>query len=780
MLIVDSCDARGLTVDMAGSPADRPAEAGHPGRSAQVYARVLRQALTVRADGGAGNAGLDGKPGVDEIVTIEIDDRGKPHREYEPPTPGEPGGTGAAGGAGGVARVFWADGVPAQVTASGGAGGSGGKGGKGGKGAPTAQGRQRPGAPDGPDGQPGPTGLAGTALAEQLPADKLWAKAREERGNDLLTAASQWVRTAAFRYRQVRGTPTSAEADTILELLQLAAAADPLRTDAPALKAQFLNGDNFLGLARNLDVVADFERFRARLESDRPWIEGLFTDAKALLTATSAAGLTEAQLQVQLATLDFTMRILEASQADAQFALTVATAEQKAAEARWSAALQEARDRKAELEEPIDWGGVVVVGLFALVGLIASAYLGEHAGKIIGSIPDLMTLGNVNFSGSEAETKVLKEAITAGGELSKIRASGAKDAAGHQKNGQIDIDAWAAKGVPVLISFAKFVKDIDEATGDAELKQLVKDLALRLQESLAAKARVASAQRQLEIATLRTQGVMQQRASYAQLHAQARSDAKLLRETALSLLSAVRHYGDIFLDCQVRAARAVEIYTRADQSAALRLDRWHVHPDTELDFEQNLIDPAEYQSRLLATTTELTVVALAAAFDAYDLSGFKDDVHYVTIDDPAQLAAFRQQLAVAVVVDNRDLAGTRWEAKTIAASVTLFGVTAATPTFPVVVTHGPRCTERLENGTEVTQYLQPQSTFVQVAVRDETAAGAAAPPTGNRPTEFWRRSVATEWLLSIEPGVAQARQVDLSGLTKIRLALSYMAKTPRP
>ncbi|KUN52656.1 hypothetical protein AQJ46_50705 [Streptomyces canus] len=110
------------------------------------------------------------------------------------------------------------------------------------------------------------------------------------------------------------------------------------------------------------------------------------------------------------------------------------------------------------------------------------------------------------------------------------------------------------------------------------------------------------------------------------------------------------------------------------------------------------------------------------AFDTYDLSPFKNDVHYVTITAPDRLAAFRQQLTIPLEVGAGDLAGNRWEAKTIAASVTLSGVTAATPTFPVVVTHGSQCTDRFKDGTEVTQYLQPQATLVQVAVRADTAA----------------------------------------------------------
>lgn len=780
VLVADTLDATALTVDVTGAPATKPADVGRPGRSARVIARDIRRALVVRATGGAGTAGVPGRVGADETFTIEYDDKGKPYREYEAPTPGEPGGNGGAGGSGGTARVLSSIGSGAQVTASGGTGGAAGAGGSGGKGALTPQGQRRPGAADGHGGQPGPSGLAGTAVSLQAPGGDFWVKARAELGADLVEIALHWLRVAEYRYRLVRGTPTPAEADIILNLLDAAAAADPARTDAVALKAQFLNGDNALGIPRNLDVVADFERYLRRVDVYGTLVDGLFDDAKNLLAATSAAGLTEAQLQVQLTTLDFTATVLEATLADAMATSAVARAEEKAATARWTSTLDQVSKRRVDLEQPIDWGGVVVVGLFAIVSLIADAYVGQYAGKLIGSIPDLMALGNVKFSGSDKETKVLKDAISAGGDLSKIRTAGAKDAAGHQNSdGMIDVEAWAADSVPVLISFAKFVKDMDEATGDPELKQLVKDLAMRLQEKLAATARVGAASRQVDLATMRIQGVNQERASYAQLHAKARDDLTLLRETAVSLLGVVRRHGDVFLDYQIRAARAVEIYTRSDQSAAMGLDRWHVHPDVELDFEEDLIDAVAYQSQLLASTTELAVGQLVSAFDAYDLSRFQPDVHYVTIKDPGLLDTFRTQLTTSVTVDPGDLAGERWEAKVVAAAVSLQGVTAATPSFALVVTHGSRCTDRLKDGTEVTQFLEPRTTLVQVtAAQGEVVTGAAAIPISERPTEFWRRSVATEWLLSIEPGVVESRKVDLNALTSIDLTWSYIALRP--
>jgi hypothetical protein len=275
---------------------------------------------------------------------------------------------------------------------------------------------------------------------------------------------------------------------------------------------------------------------------------------------------------------------------------------------------------------------------------------------------------------------------------------------------------------------------------------------------------------------LRVEGARRERDAYAKLHAQTQADAQLLRSTALALLAVVRRHGDTFLDYQVKAARAVEIYTLTDQSAALRLDRWHIHPDTELDYAQNLIDTVTYRSRLALSSGELAVAQLVTAFDDYDLSSFQQDVHYVTLNDQAHVDELRNSLSTWFSLKPEELAGDRWEAKVVAATVTLKGVTAATPTFALVLIHGPRCTDRLKDGTDVTAYLQPRETLLQITPTGGQATGAGAITANERPTEFWRRSVATEWVLVLEPAVVQQRSVDLSGLSEINLSFTYLAK----
>ncbi len=94
----------------------------------------------------------------------------------------------------------------------------------------------------------------------------------------------------------------------------------------------------------------------------------------------------------------------------------------------------------------------------------------------------------------------------------------------------------------------------------------------------------------------------------------------------------------------------------------------------------------------------------------------------------------------------------------------------------MVVTHSGRCSELLADGSILTQLLEPRSTIVQVAVEGATGVGfGTGPSSEQRPTAFWRRSVATEWRLFIEPDVLLDRKVNLAGLTRIDVALSYLA-----
>ncbi len=263
---------------------------------------------------------------------------------------------------------------------------------------------------------------------------------------------------------------------------------------------------------------------------------------------------------------------------------------------------------------------------------------------------------------------------------------------------------------------------------------------------------------------------------YTALYQHARSDTSVHRETAQSLLGIVRRFGDVMLREKLAAARAVEIYRLTDESAALAMNRWHVHPDVEADYADGFVDDAAYASRLSLSEADLTPTQLKADFDAGRTPTVQEATHYVTINDPGVLAQFRQQLSTTFEVRPEDLVGDRFRATVTKAALALDGVHAATPSFSVGLTHGGRCSYLLEDGSALTQVLEPRLELVEVATTGATgtAVGAAA-VDDDRVQHFWRRAVATQWRVSIEPAVVTEAMVDLSGLSAIRVALRYEA-----
>ncbi len=768
-VLADVVDAPGLIVDVSGDAASTSGATPGAGRTATVFARSLTHPVTVRASGGAGARGADGAAGDDEIRTDDVDARGKPVVTFDPPTPGGPGSAGGPGGPGGSATVHWVEGATASAVAAGGMGGAGGTGGMGGQGAIGRDGRRRNGAADGLSGGAGPTGLAGSAASGVLEPTAFWAVVRSTLGADLDAAAAHWLGTAEYRYRQVRGTPTPDEAGSVLGQLDLVGAATGGDPAAERLRAQFRNGDTVLGLPRNLDVLPDFDRMQAALDSYRTWVDPLFEDAKDLVRSASAASFGEARLAVELRALESSRRTLGSSVLAADADVAAAQRELDGIRALWSAAAAEAERRRNDLQAPIDWGGIVVVGLFKVVGFVLSLYE-PAAGKLVSSVPDYMVLGNTSVGVSGAEISVLTAAVGSGGKA----VTGLKGLV--TSSGDVSWASVADDAGHAVISFATFVRDLDSASGDATLKALVKELAQRLQEVLVARERFASASRQAAIARQRQQAAVADEARYAVLYERARGDTSVQRETAQSLLRIVRRFGDVMLREKLAAARAVEIYRLTDESAAMAMDRWHVHPDVEADYADGFVDDAAYASRLSLSEADLTPTQLKADFDAGRTPTVQEATHYVTINDPGVLAQFRQQLSATFEVRPEDLVGDRFRATVTKAALALDGVHAATPSFSVGLTHGGRCSYLLEDGSALTQVLEPRLELVEVATTGATgtAVGAAA-VDDDRVQHFWRRAVATQWRVSIEPAVVTEAMVDLSGLSAIRVALRYEA-----
>jgi hypothetical protein len=493
-----------------------------------------------------------------------------------------------------------------------------------------------------------------------------------------------------------------------------------------------------------------------------------------LISAAASTALSQAQLEAHLRTLSDNQRLLARAVNIAEADQSAAASQFDGARALWSAAQADVQRRRDALQQPIDWGGIVVVGLFKVVGFVLSLYE-PAAGKLVSSVPDYLVLGNTAVTVSPAEITILTKAIESGG----TAVQGLKSLI--TSTGEVSWAAVADNAGQVVLGFTKFLDDLDDADGDPDLTRLVKELMLRLQETLVARGRVESAARNVALARERAQAALAEQARYAALYARAQQDVSVRRATAQALLGIVRRYGDLLLREQFKAARAVEIYRLTDESAAMAADRWHLHPDTERDYTEELIDSATYASRLALSATDLSIINLRDDYNKGAIPDLQRATHYVTINDPTRISQFRQQLTTTFQVLPEDLAGDRFRATVISAALTLDGATAATPSFSVPLIHGGRCAYLLPDGTSLTQVLEPRFELIEVATTGSpgTATGAIA-ADADRVQHFWRRAIATQWTIRIEPEILTDDLVDLSRLTAIRVAMRYEAVTKLP
>jgi hypothetical protein len=716
--------------------------------------------LAITSTGGVGEQGATGEPGAE----------GKPGRPASlPHKPGGPGGAGGRGGRGGrgkiggpggdITIVFVEDQVPGGIDTAnvqvpggpGGPGGEGGPGGPGGEGGPgNPDGRNGPDGPQGFEGPVGPTGVPGTVQKSQV----------DEAGyfQVLQFLSDQWaayrLRVAEYYFRAFNpsGPPTSTYLDLAFSELRAVLQLDPQNVQAAAYVNQILNNQNVLGLAREIDIIPDFPYYEQVLADYGPLVLSLFQSATNLLQGNLTLDQMRQTLTREIAHLEGLKLALEAELAAAIRGRQVAETEQQMARTRVLAIQDRIRDRREELENRrIDWGGVLTFGVFAVgAGIIALATGGAGAGMLFAYLPDLMGLAGADFGPIPGKDQA--------DILAKAR--GLKEYTAAKNNLPNSV-------MPLVVSFAKMVKDLSEAQGDAEMIQLLREATELTHAQLLAQMRNDQASFALD-------------AVMAHL-AQAVQDLELARTQLGGLTGDIQFLGaqrymDVLIKYAFFAARALEIYTLTDMSDEIRTDYGYIHPDIEQDYEDGILPLAQLIGAYMTSWSRFVdIVNYRNAFDSY--FGSSDRVHdkvFLAIADPAVLAQFRATQNLLLAVDLPELPPTRFEAKAIYVLLSLTGATAEVPAISCLVEHGGQFTTRKRDGSIAGLILKPRTTVVQTAKSGIAFTGVRI---GANPDElsFWGRGVAATWNISIEPDEMARRQIDLSGLSSIEVEIGYEA-----
>jgi hypothetical protein len=217
------------------------------------------------------------------------------------------------------------------------------------------------------------------------------------------------------------------------------------------------------------------------------------------------------------------------------------------------------------------------------------------------------------------------------------------------------------KGTNAVISFVKLRDSFDQIpAGDAEYRDLMRQTVdLTRQRKLAelhrtqADLTLRAAEQKLALATQDLTLANQQLTGLV-------TDMVFLEGTARTLIRSAQRYMDVLIKYAFLAARALEIYTFADMSNAIRYDYGYIHPDREeeLPLPQLIGEYVASWSRLVG------IVTYRDRFEQYFLGpSLVHDIHYIAVEDAQRLADFRARRDLYFTVALSDLPPSRFEAK---------------------------------------------------------------------------------------------------------------------
>lgn len=729
----------------------------------QMHGINLTSMGAVGEGGAPGEPGREGKPGKPAPL---------PHKPGRPGGPGGKGGTGGRGkigGSGGDLRiVLIEDHAPGGIGAAalqvpggpGGAGGEGGPGGPGGEGgAGEPDGATGPDGPPGATGPQGPTGALGSVLISQVVEPEYFQMVQ--------SLTDQW---AAYRLRvgeyylrafNPSGPPTTEYLTLAFTEFQTVLQLDPQNVQAAVYLNRILNNQNILGLGRDLDIIPNFEYYEQVLADYGPLVLGLFQSATSLLSGNLTLDQMRQTLSREIAHIEGLKLALEAELAAALRGKQTAETEKQMARTRVLNMDDRIRARREELENKrIDWGGVFTFGVFAVgAGIIALATGGASAGMLLAYLPDVMGLAGFDFGPipGKDQAEVLN------------KARGLKEYTAAKNNLPNTV-------MPLALSFAKVVKDLNEAQGDAEMIALLREAAELTHAQLLAQMRNDQAGFALDAAASHlAQAVQDLDLARSQLAALV-ADRTYLEGVALTLIRSAQRTMDVLIKYAFFAARSLEIYTLTDMSDEIRTDYGYIHPDLEQDYGVGLLSLAQLIGAYETSWARFVdIVNYRNAYDSYFGSSDKvNDKVFLSISDPGALAQFRATQNLLLTVELQDLPPARFEAKTIYVLLSLSGAAANVPAISCLVEHGGQYTMAKRDGSIAGLILKPRVTVVQTAKSGITFTGVRI---GSSPQElsFWGRGVATSWTISIEPDEMQRRQIDLAGLSAIEIEIGYEA-----
>lgn len=729
-----------IAADHLVVPPDAPTSLIGEAPKVTVLAVEITGALSISC---AGHNGVDlGEPGEGEEPPVEeelpVEGGGRPGRGKPNSKPGRPGGAkGRVGkaGAGGTVTVFYASATHVPTgSAPGGIG--------------------RGGVKD------------GVVDIRQLPAEQVVKSLDAE-------SATEWAayraEVAAFLFRKFDAESQLAA----LHETELALQLNPQDAGAIAIRDLIVNRQVPSGLARDLDIAADFPDLAENLVAEIGLVQGAFGAYQQQLALSALADAVRTNLEAMRGQVMHRQQEARADVVIAQPDIDIAKAEKANLQAEIE---QVRRDISAAQERSFGFGDFI-----STVGKVAVAVAGiaTGAGAIV-SIPAGIAALNSVMNREQALWYALGAMNNAAKDPKhpttyEYDVLNAGALAGDLKN--------LMSGAASVVSFAKLIGDLDAASsreGQAEVARLLKQQATLTRRQMVATLRETQARSRVAVAGLRVQNLGSDIADIQQrLGAWAATDAVVRAATEI-LIRAARRLMDLVMDDVFLAHRAREIY-ELDGLPGLRFDYGYLHPDIERSL--GAIERGSVVAASLAGLP-LQVLSWNQIYQRLNVAQIGFDVIHpslsLTITDPQQLSAFAGGGVLAFSVGLAELPERMFEVKLNAIAVELRG--ASSPqSANVWITHsGEWSMKRRTDGSVTAISLRPRSDVLAFRAGNGTLAAnlpAHAQSSAERgaPFPFWGRGVATTFRLQL----AQPSQMDLSGLSAIHVRLDGLAFAPQ-
>lgn len=590
--------------------------------------------------------------------------------------------------------------------------------------------------------------------------------------------ASEWAayRHAVGEYFFRSYVPGKADRDQYIGMavdeFKAAIRLNPVQTNSALRLEQIWNNMNPLGLARNLDVIPDFDRYITNFtglgnlvttfrgigytnllhSSDLQEFQNIFTSQRV-----------QSDVRIQEANAD--IEISKQSEEDLGVALKEVEKMIDDVRKRIEKAKEDMKQKPLSFREFV---GDVAQLATAVSAVMAAAPTGGASLLVLA--PDVISLSKTVYDNATPLVQaIIDDKDTETLALAKSQYKKVKQDVNDIKK--------ASDKVTNLLNVIDIIKGA-KTPDNSKIMDLVQKGAELAYEYLLK-------QQELKKAQMRTKALGEKLASEGALQefhskaiARTELNEKIIREAGFKILQAASSKVDLLLDFAFRAQRSIEIYLLKDQSQYVYYDVGCVHPDIEAEYIRNADSfvslTTSYQSsfdRLLDPTS------MWDTYRTYFNRQLYTDIHRRSFIDPETLDTFRSTFTLTFSFDAAALSQRRYNTKIQAIGIAFIGAKGEGDLISCKVEHGAVYSQRMSNGMMQRKTLNARSNIVLATITPLQLGGfdLDSSPSLEHPqnSPLWAMGIGGLYTVTIPNSEFEEHHPTFEGLKEIEVWIGY-------